>query len=61
MSCNINVVQTLLGCLAGTLDEQRNWAGKQGRDAAQVFPCNAKHPQDTHMSVLHGVIHDSFI
>lgn len=42
MSCSINIVQTLLGFLTETLSEQRNWAGKKERDAAQAFPCNAK-------------------
>lgn len=48
-----------MGCLAGTLSEERNWAGKRGKDAAQVFPCNAKHLPDMLMSVLHSIISDT--
>lgn len=61
MSCSINIVQTLLGFLTETLSEQRNWAGKKERDAAQVFPCNARHPQDILTSLLHNVVRDSFV
>jgi len=57
MRCSINVVQTL----TGTLSEERNWAGKWGKDAAQVFPCSARHLQDMLMSVLHSIMSDGFL